>query len=346
MNDAIFVDWISVWQVQPKHAAFNCGAVVTYDGAGEARFARYRPSRVRGSFETSCAVKSDGEVVVASGNFGRLNRPDNLFNFAPETTLERANSVLRFAGIPEFVSDYQRVDVDHWPSNASTLECNTEGVQGVSPRSYLHLSRVDITRNYQCGSLGAARDFVRSINGKNISRTKKGVGGDSSVWWANSRYMLKVYIKSLEMEAHGTNSGAAYEFARDHGIVRLELELKRREVNDLGWSDFSAFVKAWDMGEVVKLFNEYAKVLEVQSVASDAEFLDSLPPRLRVVAASFLDGREVKSLMSRATFFRYRKALLEYGLDISDERPSRITTHVRHVTVEPVQAPDWYWKAA
>jgi len=42
-------------------------------------------------------------------------------------------------------------------------------------------------------------------------------------------------------------------------------------------------------------------------------FLISLPQRLRVTAAAFLAGRDVKALVSRATFFRYRKALLEYA---------------------------------
>lgn len=156
--------------------------------------------------------------------------------------------------------------------------------------------------------------------------------------------MLKVYIKALEMEAHGTNSGQAYEYARDKGIIRLEIELKQRELWELCWSEFSDFLKAWDMGQVHKLFSDYEKVLEVTKVNNDAAFIDSLPQRLRVVAATFLSGRDVRALMSRRTFFRYRKALLEYGIDLADERPAQIASTVREVEIIPVTVPDWYWK--
>ena len=345
-QDGLFVDWLSVWQVHPAHAPLNSGAIVTTDGSGRTVFERTRTARIQGSYETSCALKSDGSCVVASGNFGRLNRQDNVFNFEPVATLERANLAAQFAGLPEFTFRDLRNKIDG-VSPAGSIGFNLADFTASRTSSeYIHLSRVDLTKNYSCGSVTAARSVVRAISGKSISRVKKGVGGDSSVWWSNTRYMLKVYIKSLEMEAHGTNSGKAYEFARDNGVIRLELELKRRELHDLGWSDFNEFVKGWNMGTVHKLFKDYEKVLDVVNVTNDADFLDSLPFRLRVPAAAFLSGRDVRALMSRATFFRYRKALLDYGIDIADERPAQITTVVRQVEIVPLVAPDWYWKQA
>lgn len=336
----LFIDWLSVWQFHQEHAPVNSGAITTTNGSGYTVFERFRPSRVQGSHETSCAIKSDGQVVVASGNFGRLNRSDNLFNYDPVQTLQRVNAVADFSGLPLFSLNDQR--------NGTSKRLSIVGVETsvnyASIQDFCHLSRVDLTRNYRCGSLSAARAAIRAIQGKSISRVKKGIGGDASVWWSNTRYMLKVYIKSLEMEAHGTNSGQAYEYARDNGIIRLELELKRRELDTLGWSNFDDFVKAWHMGNVHKLFADYEKVLKVEAIPNDADFLDALPQRLRVTAAAFLAGREVRSLVSRATFFRYRKALLEYGLDIADERPAQLSTVVRQVIIEPVAAPDWYWK--
>lgn len=158
--------------------------------------------------------------------------------------------------------------------------------------------------------------------------------------------MIKFYIKSDEMLAHGCGEGRAFEYALKHGIVRMELELKRRELSDLGWSNFNEFLKAWDMGTVHQLFAEYEAIMQMKAISNDAEFLESLPQQLRVIAALFLEGRDVKSLVSRATFYRHRKALLEFGIDISDERPERINCQVRTINIEPVQAPDWYWKAA
>lgn len=167
------------------------------------------------------------------------------------------------------------------------------------------------------------------------------------MWFSNSRYMLKFYVKALEMAAHGDTESEAYHYALRHGIVRCEIELKRRLLNDLGWSDYAEFLKGWDMGNVHKLFDEYsAPLMNSKGISSPAVFVDSLPQRLRPAASAFLAGLDVRTMYSRATLYRYRKALLEYGLDILDDSPAQITTIVREVVIQPVTAPDWYWKEA
>src|SRR5665647_286089 len=344
-DDSLFIDWLLVWQVHPSHAPLNSGCVVTYDGGGAAVFERHRAARIQGSHSTSCSVKSDGSCVVLSGNFGRLNRPDNLFNLDPLQTLERANLAAEFAGLPAF-QFYEHGDVATPSADfVAPIGYADQQFKQVRSRSeFIHLSRVDLTKNYSCGSVASACAVIRAISGKSVSRVKKGIGGDASVWWSNTRYMLKVYVKALEMEAHGTNSGKAYEYARDNGIIRLEIELKRRELFDLGWSDFSEFIKAWDMGNVHRLFSDYEKIMSIQKINNEAEFIDALPQKLRVTAAAFLAGRDVKSMMTNGSFYRYRKALLDYGIDISDERPAQLNIKVRTVDVVPVSAPDWYWK--
>lgn len=346
-NDGLFVDWLTLWQVHSAHAPINSGCVRTLDGNAATVFERTRAARIQGSYSSSCSVKSDGSCVVFSGNFGRFNRTDNLFNYDPLQTLERANIVAEFAGFPPFrIHDLRDNTATRQDFSALVGPARAAFREAEARTSFVNLSRVDLTKNYACGSLGAARSVIRAIQGKSIGRVKKGIGGDASVWWSNTRYMLKVYIKALEMEAHGITSGKAYEYARDNGIIRLELELKRRELHDLGWNDFAQFLKGWDMGNVHKLFADYEKIMTVNSVSNDAEFLDALPVRLRPLASVFLSGNDVRSLVSRATFFRYRKALLEYGIDIADERPTRLNVHVQTVEVVPVLAPDWYWKAA
>lgn len=346
-NDGLFIDWLTIWQVHPSHSPINSGCIRTIDGNGSIVFERHRAARIQGSYSSSCSVKSDGSCVVFSGNFGRFNRSDNLFNYDPLQTIERANIVAEFAGFPPFRIHDLRDDAAT-PKDFGTSVGHSHAAfrEAEARMSFVNLSRVDLTKNYSCGSLGAARSVIRAIQGKSVSRVKKGIGGDSSVWWSNTRYMLKVYIKALEMEAHGVNSGKVYEYARDNGIIRLELELKRRELHDLGWNDYAQFLKGWDMGNVHKLFADYEKIMNTTAISNDAEFLDALPVRLRPLASVFLSGNDVRALVSRATFFRYRKALLEYGIDIADERPTRLNVHVQTVEVVPVVAPEWYWRAA
>lgn len=339
----LFIDWFSVWQVQPEHIPHNSGFVVTFDGAGNKVFERCRTARLVGSHSTSCAYKSDGQTVVASGNYGRLNRRDNLFNYSPLETLELINKQLRFLELPLFHWDDKRIgDLDG--ESVDGVVGNIGAAPACTYRRPLYLSRVDLTKNYACGSLTAARSALRAISAKCKTRMKKGVAGDDAVWWSNTRYMLKVYIKSVEMEAHGCNTGKVYEYARDNGIIRLEVELKQRELSDLGWSDFACFLEDWNMKKVHKLFGDYEQILEAGKQINHHEFINSLPQRLRMVADNFLAGLDVKSKMKRTSFYKYRRQLLEYGIDISDERPEQIKTVVRFVEIIPLVAPDWYWE--
>lgn len=341
VDDGLFVDWLSIWQVREPHAPLNSGAVVTYDGAGQPVFERMRPARVRGSHSTSIAVKSDGQSVVVSGNIGRLGRDDNLFGFSPLAAFARANETLAFIGLPAFdLADNGR----ELATSGDGLESFGTGAASRTPARCVNLSRVDITRNFSAGSPAAAAAVIRAMSSKHVCRAKKGVAGDQSVWFSNTRYMLKAYIKHLEMEAHGCVEGAAYEYAKAQGIVRVELELKRREIADLGWSNFAVFCEAWKMGQVHLLFDEYSKMLNVNAISGDGEFIDALPQRLRVVASAFLAGQDVKRIMSRASFYRYRRALLDYGIDIADERPARLNVQIRTVELKPLTAPAWYWK--
>ena len=53
------------------------------------------------------------------------------------------------------------------------------------------------------------------------------------------------------------------------------------------------------------------------------DVLDSLPPRLRLTYQAWLNGDDLKSVLPRPTFYRYRKQILEYGIDISTKSPKR-----------------------
>lgn len=340
-KDALFVDWLTVWQVLPPHLPVNSGAVVYFDGSANARFVRTCSTRVSGSHSTTVAVKSDGQSMVLSGNFGRFGHPDNLFNLDPAQSLRAASRVAENAGLSPLLSDAERKRACH-PSPSSQTVIDLEPHRAETSRIFL--SRIDLTKNFATGGLGNARALIRNISRRSISRVKRGLAGEDSVWWSNSRYMLKFYIKSVEMALHGDTTSLAYQYALSRGIVRCELELKRRILSDLGWGYFGDFEKAWDMGTVHKLFDDYSlPLLSMNGKVNPQNFLDSLPTKLQLVAAAFLHGENVRERLSRPTFYRYRKALLAFGLDIADEAPASIATIVREVEICAVSAPDWHW---
>lgn len=323
----LFCDWITLYQHHPEHAPLNSGCVVTFDKQGKAVFTRDRAARMLGSFETCVTLKSDGRTVVASGNFGRFGRSDNLFSYDPRETVAACNRVLDYVGLPIFTTH-------------STLEAGNPNARGAA------VSRIDLTRNYQSGSIANARAIIREISGRSIARAKRGVAADESVWWSNTRYMLKFYIKALEMIAHGASESEVLTYCKDNGIFRVELELKRRELDKLELTDLGKLLEAWDMGTLHKLFDEQTDILTKLDRSGESGFLDALPQRLQVPASAWMKGVDLRAMMSRTTFYRVRKALLEYGIDISDQKTTAITTRIREIEISAVEAPEWYWRRA
>ena len=77
------------------------------------------------------------------------------------------------------------------------------------------------------------------------------------------------------------------------------------------------------------------------------DVLNSLPPKLRMVYQSWLNGDDLKVILPRPTFYRYRKQMLAYGLDISTKSPkekTNIIPLVRVLEAKPVGIPDWAYE--
>lgn len=318
----MFIDWISISQTHIEELPIIAdGFLVGFDANGVETFARASAARFRGSHETSLSIKSDGHRVVVSGNPGRFNRQDNLFSHDIERTIDRTNRVVESLGLPPFTAGERVPESSAWTG--------------------ARIHRLDLTCNYATGSMSKARAFIRWLQGQSCKRISKGQAGDESVWWANSREMLKAYIKALEMLQRGFSADdKRVSWASVNGIVRVELELKRRLLAELGLN----WLGAIDMEKITQIFRDRTEVIRRADASSDVDVLETIPTRSRAIAAAWLRGEDAKALCSRASYFRHLKTLREHGLDISAARDvSRLPVKVVEIELQPMQAPDWYW---
>ena len=96
------------------------------------------------------------------------------------------------------------------------------------------------------------------------------------------------------------------------------------------------------------LLLEYLSKLELGDIYMlKDDVLNSLPPKLRMVYQSWLNGDDLKVILPRPTFYRYRKQMLAYGLDISTKSPkekTNIIPLVRVLEAKPVGIPDWAYQ--
>ena len=202
------------------------------------------------------------------------------------------------------------------------------------------VSRIDLTCNFGTGSEAQARAVIRWLSGQSVKRVKRGQAGDDSVWWANTRSMFKAYRKDVEMVAHGAaEDSRGVEWAKCHGVVRVEVELKRSLVQEMGLRDLGEITQE----RLEEAYLERTEILRRVDRSDDPDILAAIPGRYRITAAAWLAGQHVADLIPRSTLYMHAKVLRGYGIDIFSARNiCNFPVKVRVVELEPLGVPEWY----
>ena len=131
---------------------------------------------------------------------------------------------------------------------------------------------------------------------------KKGRAGDESFWWSNTRHMIKAYIKHIEMEKHGMKTDEPVdEWCRDNGIVRVEVELKRRMLQSEGLDKLENLSDE----KIQQIFASETEIFRRVDRNDEPDILNSIPSRYRVTAAAWLAGEDLRTIMSNGTLYRH-----------------------------------------
>ena len=147
---------------------------------------------------------------------------------------------------------------------------------------------------------------------------------------------MRKHLKSVDDEL--------LSYLESENVVRVELELKKRELSDLGLNDLENL-----NDEVLsQIFErETADILTLET--HDEDDLMNLPFNLRCIASSWLAGDDLSKMLSRATYFRRLSDLRMYGWDVSSPRPRdnkgnvlQFKQKLKTIVLEPLTAPDWY----
>lgn len=326
-NGAVFVDWLTVTQSHPEEQGsiplILRGLTTHNTPAGVCVLERLSPAHIAGSFGTTVLVSCDGSSVFLSGNVGRLSRKDNLFNYGWAGTAAQACRICGALGIPRF-------------SGAAKSSNGQE-----SGRLGARLHRLDLTANFATGSDGQARALIRWLSSRSIARTKKGMAGDESVWFSNTRRMVKAYNKAAEMIAHGMDKNSQeVEFAFDNGIVRVEIGARRKLLAEYGCDEWGNVTQA----KLEQLYHDATGILRSVDRSDEPDILSAIPARSRMYAAAWLAGKDLSALASRATLYRHARVCGEYGIDLFQRRDSvkDFPVRVRVIDLQPMEKPHWY----
>lgn len=320
----------------------------------------YKRGRREGSYSTSVGMKSDGRIVQVSGNVGRLDRPNNLFNYGLIETVWLANNAIRNTGknIPAFStgSQFMRDSIS-----------DTDRRKGVSPWEWsgAYCNEIHVTRNYYAGSDKLAIESMRDMRGRRMARVSKSAFGDETINFGmpsrkgqRLHKAVVVYRKGPEMLAHAKGDDAKkaiqasqeYQLAMDTGIIRIECKFGSHYLRE----NNQRYLGDLEMSKLIALYNRETAPLLLARADNVSRVVDAIPAKLRMSALSWIDGRDLRGILAKSTFKRHRKALLEYGLDITEARNlagghpnaeealQRMLDALPQHSLTAMQAPDWY----
>jgi II/X family phage/plasmid replication protein len=210
------------------------------------------------------------------------------------------------------------------------------------------LTRIDITRSYSLSNRRTVLEWLHhaQIHATMAYRGKGEFTGDTLYFGKRSKYStLKAYSKGQEIEVHKVGADVLTDSLREwaEDKLRIELTLRGRELRRIGKSK----ILDWAENDTNDIFNEYMDRLEIASrINMTHEELETLPPRLRLAYQSWKDGNDLKKTVSRATYYRYKKELSTYGVDITvpqtKKTPENVIPFVRVLEAQPCeQIPDW-----
>lgn len=326
-----FCDWISIYQRHDPGQGLkplSDGSFLSLDQEGKVINTTLKKLKVEGSHETRIFIRCDGETVWFEGNVSRFGRPDNVFGYSFRDCLIKINNILADFGLPSF-SEGKRF-ITNWKGDPRSIWTGAI------------ITRIDLTENFATGSRDDAIAFMRWLQGQQASRLKTGTYGDFETvdfGRGSRRVYSKAYLKSAEIRRHA--KGDEYleklaDWCDQVGLIRFETTYKSTKLHDLRCHYLGGF----DMRQLEIDFEDRKAILTRNSAECDDFSL--LPKPVLATLRMWQSGDDISKL-SRATFYRHRKALLPYGVDIAvKSNVVRFQPKTRVIKLGPVSMPEWY----
>ena len=331
------IDWVDfvapLVHNEGQGSPFYAGEVMSTTPDGELDWGIFKRMQMLGSYASTVQVRSarmaDGrQAIRVSGNLVKWFQGHNVFgtNDLRGLVLEALAKILEIGGINASISEMQS-----WVTGD------------------IDLMRVDCTESADFGNekrvLNALRSLDQTSNMKFRGRGQ--FNGHSLLFGKGSRtWSLTLYSKGTELRKHKLPVGLAdtplQAFA--DGMLRMEFRLLSMHLKELGL----AKLWAWCENTAPSVHQIMLQNLQISDATMlDSDIIESLPTRYKLIYQSWCDGHDLRTILTRPTFYRHRRALLGFGVDIAikqdrhEEQASNVVP-IRVVLVgKPVTVPDW-----
>lgn len=219
----------------------------------------------------------------------------------------------------------------------------------------IKLTRIDCTVSFHLPSQAHVLAWLRAAEQTaHLSHRGRGqlLKGSTLYFGKNSRrWSLKLYSKGQEIKAkgHGQDSilGLPEAMKWAEKTLRAELTLRGMELLRLNMAkvrDWASLEESAESVTLELLRSRLEGMTMTVKAALPADVMDSLRPALRMAYQSWKSGEDLRLILPKPTFYKYRKELLQHGIDIATLVPKEVSNVVplfKTLEAVPVGVPDW-----
>lgn len=337
-NPSLMIDWLSVRFLFWSDEILNGGNVISTTPDGEIEYTVDKHLKVEGSHDSRILIRSETfkqdwlpgmeniRILSVSGNPVKWFQGHNIFG----------------------TSDLNNLVFELFESLSIRLQKpQPDFVRSSISAGHYTISRVDINGMFELGSRLDVITWLSSL--EKTARTRHGTAvskGNTVYFGKNSeRWSLKFYSKGQEIESHKLPPELQLTSLPDfaNNKLRAELTLRNKELVKLGLNVGSS----WFNIDVWEIYKEYMGRVDMSEQKPIDDIALKLPRHLGLTYLSWKEGYCLKNtdLIPTRTFYRHRKELLEFGIDISipnsKEQTSNVVPLKRVLEMRPSGIPDW-----
>ena len=218
-----------------------------------------------------------------------------------------------------------------------------------------HLSRVDVNEHFAFPSAQVARAWLRAAgNSANMKFRGAGLFKEGTLYFEGKRYIPKIYFKYDEINSKDKSHRLPDELLQIPELIEYAEKSLRFEIKILSTQLKDWYLHLgcnWDADTATMLINDQfiSKLQLSANMPIENEVIESLPKNLRLTYTAWINGEDLRQVLSRPTFYRYRTRLMEYGIDISivkdiEKEQSNVVPMIRYLEAVPMGIPDWAYE--
>lgn len=328
------IDWVTA--KLPCNNNLRTGCVAKLDADGNVEWITESWLPVEGSYSSNFMIKSlTPQTIQVSGNPAKWLQGHNLFG----TNDLKLLMTTFFSALYEAMAE-------------EGLNPTIEQCERIAEGRYT-ISRVDINETWFLKNQYDVKAWIRAA-GEKMSMPYRGKGvfsGDTLYWGKGSKYYyLKCYSKGDEINSKKSNfpnelrTPEMLEYA--DRALRLELVLCSKALREWGLNEPCN----WSLDTPRMLLLQVARTLDMSNnFKLSSEVTRGLPTGLRLAYIAWLSGEDLRTILPKNTFYRYRKKLKELDIDIVlirdvDKVADNVIPLIRVLEAEPVGIPEWAYE--